>query len=340
MVKSCAAFGCPRTATAANLAKGYSFHRFPLSDDRLNREAEGVLAGNRLRREHIPEWNKHIMKVKFAVQALSRSTADALQFCHDVGISNFEDVEGTVTFIKIMDRAFDMNNSRSLLQSVLKLLCDPTSCHCLSLSFMRQRQLSWVCMKPLESTNQYLALTRKACIIGYVSLMRSTIALAHELFEEQPPMRYLLTYWLCQDRIEHLFRNIRSWCGFNNNPTPQQFHWAYWQIVQHKLPLETLSIGRNCLTAPTGNLEEDGADPWTERIPDPVELHMDYWTTQILNTFVEQELSEFKNGSLYYLSGWIAHALSQRVRCKMFRLHTSFVLSSGTNHFLQRPSCF
>ena len=53
------------------------------------------------------------MKVKFAVQALSRSTADALQFCHDVGISGFEDVEGTVTFIKIMDRAFDMNNSRS-----------------------------------------------------------------------------------------------------------------------------------------------------------------------------------------------------------------------------------
>ena len=53
------------------------------------------------------------MKVKFAVHALSRLTADALQFCHDVGISGFEEVYGTVTFIKIMDRAFDMNNSHS-----------------------------------------------------------------------------------------------------------------------------------------------------------------------------------------------------------------------------------
>ena len=157
-------------------------------------EAEGVLAGSRLRREHIPEWNKHIMKVKFAVQALSRSTADALQFCHDV------------TFIKIMDRAFDMNNSCSPAAVGFKATLRPNKLP-LSLSFVRQTAL----MGLHEATGKckpILGTRKKTCIIGYVSLMRSTIALAHELFEEQPPMHYLLTYRLCQDRIEHLFGNI------------------------------------------------------------------------------------------------------------------------------------
>jgi len=44
----------------------------------LYQEKEGVVAGNKLRRSHM-EWKKN-MKVKLAVQVLSRSVADALEF--------------------------------------------------------------------------------------------------------------------------------------------------------------------------------------------------------------------------------------------------------------------
>ena len=74
---------------------------------------EGLRAGNKLHERHI-QWTKQKMKVRLAAQTLSSSVADALEFCNtDLNLPAFRNCEATVKFIRIIDRLFDLMNSRN-----------------------------------------------------------------------------------------------------------------------------------------------------------------------------------------------------------------------------------
>ena len=83
--------------------------------DRLNdvQEELGFSLANKLTKKHII-WEKHKMNVKMAAQTLSASVASAIDFlCDDIEHPDFEDSESTTSFIKRMDVAFDLLNSRN-----------------------------------------------------------------------------------------------------------------------------------------------------------------------------------------------------------------------------------
>ena len=73
---------------------------------------EGLKFANKLSNQHV-EFQRHKMNVRLAVQTISSSVADALDFLHSVQHPDFQDVDGTVTFIRNIDRLFDILNSRS-----------------------------------------------------------------------------------------------------------------------------------------------------------------------------------------------------------------------------------
>lgn len=55
------------------------------------------------------------MKVKLATQLLSRSVADALNFCkYNLNLPAFVGVDATVKFIEIFNDVFDILNTRSI----------------------------------------------------------------------------------------------------------------------------------------------------------------------------------------------------------------------------------
>ena len=56
------------------------------------------------------------------LQVLSSSVADSLAFLQNHGIQGFENVEGTINFIRVMDRVFDIMNSKSRLVSLARSL--------------------------------------------------------------------------------------------------------------------------------------------------------------------------------------------------------------------------
>ena len=73
---------------------------------------EGLHLANKLKSDHI-NYYRNKMKVKLAAQTLSSSVADALEFLRsDLLLSEFKDSEGTITFIRTVDRLFDFLNSR------------------------------------------------------------------------------------------------------------------------------------------------------------------------------------------------------------------------------------
>lgn len=57
------------------------------------------------------------MKVKYAVQVISRSVANALLTMSELKIPEFQNVHATVEYLNMFDSMFDIMNSRNLNQS-------------------------------------------------------------------------------------------------------------------------------------------------------------------------------------------------------------------------------
>ena len=75
---------------------------------------EGLEFGNKLLKRHI-ELKRLKMKVNVAAQTLSSSVADAMQFLMQFSSSGFENAGAIIEFIRVLDRVFDILNSKKLL---------------------------------------------------------------------------------------------------------------------------------------------------------------------------------------------------------------------------------
>ena len=76
-------------------------------------EEEGLKFANKLSKGHV-KYHRHKMNVKIAAQTLSSSVADALQFLMDAGHPDLKDAAGTIKFLRVIDKIFDLLNSRSV----------------------------------------------------------------------------------------------------------------------------------------------------------------------------------------------------------------------------------
>ena len=76
-------------------------------------EMLGFSFANKLKKKHIT-WQKHKMCVNIAVQTLSNSVADAIDFLHDeLAHSKFQGSEATTEFIRKIVIMFDLLNSNN-----------------------------------------------------------------------------------------------------------------------------------------------------------------------------------------------------------------------------------
>ena len=76
-------------------------------------EEEGLKFANKLSKGHV-KYHRHKMNVKIAAQTLSSSVADALEFLMNAGHPNLQDAAGTIKFLRVIDKIFDLLNSRSV----------------------------------------------------------------------------------------------------------------------------------------------------------------------------------------------------------------------------------
>jgi hypothetical protein len=191
-------------------------------------EAEGFTLGNKFSAQHL-QFEKHKMNVRLAAQTLSSSVADAIEFLDvSMKLPQFNNSQATVNFTRIIDRAFDILNSRNPMGKGYKQPLRPqsrgtweailknTADYLLSLVTLTGGQ------KKLLSTHK-----RKTFIIGFSATIKSIIEMSDEMFKlPANPFKYILTYKFSQDHIELLFSCIRSKGGWNNNPNSLQLKYA------------------------------------------------------------------------------------------------------------------
>ncbi|CAI6361435.1 unnamed protein product [Macrosiphum euphorbiae] len=162
------------------------------------------------------------MSVPLAVQVLSSSVADALQFLQTCN-NNFNNVTATIEFIRIFDRLFDIMNARNSFGKGFK---SPMK---LSNQFVWEEVFesakSYILQLNCEEKN-ILQHRRKTFALGFLINILSYKNLALDLLtRENEPLLYFLPYKTSQDHAEITFLCIRSAGGWNNNPSALQFKW-------------------------------------------------------------------------------------------------------------------
>ena len=173
------------------------------------------------------------MKVSLAVQALSRSEADAIEYCaKDLKLKAFKDSEPTVKFIRLIDRLFDVLNSRNPfgrdskapLRSENRNVWEP---------FLDEAFNYLLHLKDSAGTLTHEG-PRKTGFIGFMTGIHSIKGLFKEYVDvDESPLQYLLTYKFSQDHLELFFGAMRSAGGCNDNPTVQQFIAYYKRLLLH-----------------------------------------------------------------------------------------------------------
>lgn len=273
---------------------------------------------NKISAAHV-HWYNNKMKVKYAAQTLSSSTADALEYLNKINVTGFADVEATVEYCRVVDRVFDFLNSKSSFSkglkspifrnniSSLKTIIIPLIKYLYSLKFNNT---------PLHKSN------KKTFIIGFSVAVKSVFSIAETIFSEHYSslnMNYILTYKFSQDHLELFFAQIRQRCGSNNNPNVVQFKTALKQIL-FKNYIKCKSNG-NC------NVFDDDISggifefKWYRRqnnideITCNEELDEDICNRLVLLNTLNTSLAEAKNNILFYILGYIIRGIVNNLSC-------------------------
>lgn len=291
---------------------------------------EGLHAANKMKLRHL-DWTREKMKVRLAVQTLSRSVSDAL-ISLSCQYPEFSESRGTSNFIRIFNDLFDILNSRNKFAKYKykKPLSDKNSTE----TFQYLEHIEHYIRNLKLSGTSILKSNRKTGFLGFLICTKSLKQLFMRYVGEENLMKYLLTYKVSQDHLELFFGAIRSKGGHNNNPTARQFEVAYKRLIVHT---ELVSIKGNvseldqifilsCGSGLTAN--EDGQHLEDtlehklalEKIIEQIDLlyfNSNVWT---LTTYIEDVVG--------YIAGFVVRSLKKCVTCVKC-LH----LLEGTQHF-------
>lgn len=192
---------------------------------------EGLHAATKLRNRHL-QWSREIMKVRLAVQTISRCVSDAITFLrNDLKHPEFAESQATSEFILNFNNLFDIFNSRGkwAKYKYKQHLSKRTESEFLQFfQYMKNYILGLTLNgQPVVQSK------RKTGFLGFLVGMESLEALYRQTVIESPALKYIATYRLSQDHLELFFGAIRSKGGFNNNPTARQFQAAYKRLLVH-----------------------------------------------------------------------------------------------------------
>lgn len=207
--------------------------------EKCSREQDFIIV-NKLSRKHI-EWQQRKMKVRIAVETLSASVADSMEYLMKMGHEDFQGAEATIEFVRYFNNLFDIFNSRSLKSKVKfkNPLCQANNHEIFGYldevsEYIKGLKIS----VPIGSNHttrktivSILNTRSKTAFRGFLINIKSLKQMYNDILVNQNSLMVFPTFMLSQDFVELFFGKIRSLGGFNDNPTSEQFMSAYRKLL-------------------------------------------------------------------------------------------------------------
>jgi hypothetical protein len=191
----------------------------------------GFTLANKLTKQHVL-FQKNKMKVKLAVQVLSKSVANSLLTMSQLGIEHFENVGATVQYLELFDSLYDIMNSRTLAETFGKAPLQQKNEEDWKSVF--QKAVVYISGLKTASGQNVLHSNRYASFLGWLVNIKTMTELFSYIVKTGD-LKFILTFKLSQDPLENFFSSIRMACGNNNNPTSIQFKSAFQSLLCNTL---------------------------------------------------------------------------------------------------------
>lgn len=190
------------------------------------------------------EFQNRKMHVRTAVELLSNSVANSLEYLMKIGIPQFKGAAATIKFVRIIDKLFDvMNTSRIVANNIYKCALNPDN-KAEIFDFLVQAKEYISTLEIISKRNgkrvKVIESSAKTGFQGYIMNIISVMDLYTRFVEEEGFMSSLATYRLSQDHLEMTFGRIRAMNGCNDNPTSIQFRSAIRKLL-HKCDIRISS---------------------------------------------------------------------------------------------------
>ena len=254
--------------------------------------------------------------------------ADAIDFCRDhLNLPEFKDSEATSKFIRIIDRLFDICNSRNPFSGGYNAPFKPANEGWIKEFFISAT--SYLSNLSDLQGRKLVSSPRKTAFLGFIMNMKSFVHLFETLVKTEK-LKYLLTYKCSQDHLELFFCALRSRLGGNNNPSSREFKHAYKRLLLHH---EICGDKGNCLvqdetsilTFPktTKTVHQNEKELYEKY--DLVVDQNDHDYCAISNVPI---VSEFQNAVTEYIGGFVVRMASKSLNCEMC---STAILEQHTN---------
>lgn len=303
-------------------------------------ESEGLHLGNKLRQAHL-NFVKQKMKVRLAVQTLSQSVADALDYCRDqLSLPDFKDCSGTVKFIKMINNIFDILNSRSLVAFGYKKALFVKNYE-LTKNFINEA-IEYISKIKFADGNLVINSNRKTGFVGFIVGMKNVLLIYEEIVAQEKLLIYFPAYKISQDHLELFFSSIRSRGGWNNNPSCRQFTASYKRLIVRAeiregglgncIPLEDIPIlvGSSRSENPEANINKSLSHSLvTEEHSEENHSLESTWKDHqyIMNPKI---INQYSTEVIIYIAGFVTRQLQKSIKCE----HCVAALTGVKNDFL------
>jgi len=272
---------------------------------------EGLKFANKLSKSHV-QFHRHKMNVRIAAQTLSSSVADALQFLMDSGHPDCSDAAGTIHFIRVIDRLFDIFNIKSLYGKGFKTPLFKNNFN--MWNSVIQKSIRYLSSLTDVNNVPMLQHRRKTFVLGMIINSRSIISLGCTLLNRADnTFKYLLTYKTSQDHLELLFACIRGKNGFNTNPNVRHFKSSLRRIL-----LRNAIVGSkhaNCLAFEPQSIGSIFSLKWNKRSSPIVNEDPEEDADIPVIQFDSVLFSFHKESILGYISGFIVRRMVKKISC-------------------------
>ena len=271
-------------------------------------DSEQLHLGNKLTLAHI-NWQDQKMKTRLAVQTISHRNATAIDFARNVlKLPQFKNSEATTEFMRMIDSAFDVMNSKSKFGLGLKA------------AMSLENEAEW--RDVFLTVSQYLSTltdmngipiietSKKTGFLGFIVGM-NTFSSLFDVYVKTGVIDYLTTFKFSQDHLEQTFAAYRGSLGCNTNPAPTQF----------KATFRKLMVGGTSRVYSRSNaLQEDGTvllDIFRSNKEIQKYVENTFEVEDEFETFEAEEecTMEYRNCVVEYISGFALKKVLKKDNC-------------------------
>lgn len=195
---------------------------------------KGFNTTHKLNQSHL-DWRQKKMNVRMAVETLSKSTANSIEYLMNQGFDQFAGAKPTIRLIRMFDDLFDVFNTKCVHDNDNAFKNAMSHSNKNAIYALFNESITYIKNLRFKNTNGQLTeickSDAKTGFVGFIIGTQSLQSIQEKYVEKENILSFIPTYFLNQDAVEIFFGKVRARGFLDDNPDVIRFKAAYRKLL-------------------------------------------------------------------------------------------------------------